>query len=287
MTTKFSSDDDSHKLQHDIGLKCLRSQQQSISQGQSLSAAVTSSKSRSESVVGPMQCFVVEHAGDIERTSPESTTTEIEEPFLVLSSGRRVDKGNSKSAGRRTCERQSTVGRERQTCNTKTSPSRRHGRGGMTGSSTTSDCHGDSALGARRKVIRLLIALVLSFAICVLPYHVRVLWQTYGQPDLSHDWHILITPATFIPYYFNSGLNPILYAFLSNKFRSSLVELFIGRCCRSNGRRHRDNDRCITCYHGNNVGRRYGSGIETTGRSGRIRISFNLKTVNTVNTLAS
>jgi len=88
-----------------------------------------------------------------------------------------------------------------------------------------------SALGARRKVIRLLIAVIISFAVCVLPYHVRLLWQAFFSDDHQlTDWHLLIPPITFVLYYLNSGLNPILYAFLSNKFRSSLSDVLCCRC---------------------------------------------------------
>jgi len=86
-----------------------------------------------------------------------------------------------------------------------------------------------TALSARRKVIRLLIAVVVSFAVCVLPYHVRVLWQAFTHPLLA-DWQLLIPPTTFVLYYLNSGLNPLLYAFLSNKFRDSLTDVLCGRC---------------------------------------------------------
>jgi len=88
-----------------------------------------------------------------------------------------------------------------------------------------------TALGARRKVIRLMIAVVASFAVCVLPYHVRVLWQAFCQLQLN-EWHLIITPVTFVLYYLNSGLNPLLYALLSNRFRSSLYTLL---CCRCRG----------------------------------------------------
>ena len=86
-----------------------------------------------------------------------------------------------------------------------------------------------TALSARRKVIRLLIAVVVSFAVCVLPYHVRVLWQAFSEPQIT-DWQEIVTPLTFVFYYLNSGLNPLLYAFLSNKFRSSLLDVLCGRC---------------------------------------------------------
>ena len=92
-----------------------------------------------------------------------------------------------------------------------------------------------NALLARRKVIRLLIAVIVSFATCVLPYHIRVLWQTWGEPHLSF-WTSLLPPITFLIFYLNSGLNPILYAFLSDNFRRSLREVLL---CGRDGRLRR------------------------------------------------
>ncbi len=83
-----------------------------------------------------------------------------------------------------------------------------------------------NALLARRKVIRLLIAVIVSFATCVLPYHIRVLYQQWGDPHFSF-WAALMTPSTFLLFYMNSGLNPLLYAFLSDNFRRSLREVLL------------------------------------------------------------
>jgi len=101
-------------------------------------------------------------------------------------------------------------------------------------------CSGDSrrltdnvaVISRRRRVIRLLVAVVATFAVCVLPYHVRVIWQTFAEPTLVDDWHLLIPPLTFVVYYINSAANPLLYAFLSERFRSSLGDVLRGRCSR-------------------------------------------------------
>ena len=85
----------------------------------------------------------------------------------------------------------------------------------------------ETALLARRRVIRLLIAVIVSFAICVIPYHIRLLVFIWREPSLSFA-ESLIPPLTFLIFYFNSGLNPILYAFLSDNFRRSLREVL---CC--------------------------------------------------------
>ena len=88
----------------------------------------------------------------------------------------------------------------------------------------TTKCKQDNVLLARRRVIRLLIVVIVSFATCVLPYHIRVLWQTWDQPDPSF-WRVLISPITFVFYYLNSGLNPLFYAFLSDRFRECLIDV--------------------------------------------------------------
>lgn len=82
----------------------------------------------------------------------------------------------------------------------------------------------NNALFSRRKIVRLLLAIVVTFSLCVLPYHVRVLWLAFGRPDPGF-WQMLVPPLTFVMYYANSGLNPLLYAFLSEKFRASLTDL--------------------------------------------------------------
>ena len=82
----------------------------------------------------------------------------------------------------------------------------------------------EGALMARRKVIRLLMAVLISFSICVFPYHLRVMYQAFSEPEVSFTG-MLMVPITFVIYYTNSGLNPILYAFLSDNFRKSLKEV--------------------------------------------------------------
>ena len=89
----------------------------------------------------------------------------------------------------------------------------------------------ESALLARRKVIRLLIAVIVSFALCALPYHIRLLWQAWGKMQMSFG-EFLVPPITFVIYYFSSALNPLLYAFLSINFRVAMRDVLT---C---GRRH-------------------------------------------------
>lgn len=90
-----------------------------------------------------------------------------------------------------------------------------------------------SVLRARRGVIRMLIVVVLTFALCNLPYHARKMWQYWSSDyDGGSDFSSLFTPVTFLIMYFNSGINPILYAFMSRNFRKGMKELL---CCSVRG----------------------------------------------------
>uniref|UniRef100_T1K4P3 G-protein coupled receptors family 1 profile domain-containing protein n=1 Tax=Tetranychus urticae TaxID=32264 RepID=T1K4P3_TETUR len=80
-----------------------------------------------------------------------------------------------------------------------------------------------SVINSRRRVIRLLVVVVLTFALCHFPIHLRKLiqdWYTRYQ-ETSVEGR-LATIVTNMLMYINSGLNPILYALLSSKFRKSL-----------------------------------------------------------------
>ncbi|XP_060802554.1 trissin receptor [Amyelois transitella] len=106
------------------------------------------------------------------------------------------------------------------------------------------DCHhlshlSRNVLRARRGVVRMLIVVVLTFAICNLPFHARKMWQYWstGYQGTS-DFSTLLTPLTFLITYFNSGINPLLYAFLSKNFRKGMKELLF---CKYHGKRKSEN----------------------------------------------
>lgn len=45
--------------------------------------------------------------------------------------------------------------------------------------------------------------------------------------DGASNFNALLTPLTFLVSYFNSAINPVLYAFLSRNFRKGMRELLL------------------------------------------------------------
>ncbi|XP_064485309.1 trissin receptor-like [Ornithodoros turicata] len=90
-----------------------------------------------------------------------------------------------------------------------------------------------SALRPRRKVIRLLVVVVFSFAMCNLPFHARKLWQYWStEYNGSSTTAAILTVVTNLVLYLNSGLNPFLYALFSKNFRKSMADLLFCRAQR-------------------------------------------------------
>ncbi|XP_052826686.1 trissin receptor [Octopus bimaculoides] len=87
------------------------------------------------------------------------------------------------------------------------------------------------AIQARRKVIILLVMIIGSFAVLALPYHIRSCLYMWAD---TRSLGSLFSPICYLLYYANSGLNPLLYALVSDNFRKSFKDTFI---CRSNRRR--------------------------------------------------
>ncbi|RUS83149.1 hypothetical protein EGW08_009096, partial [Elysia chlorotica] len=87
-------------------------------------------------------------------------------------------------------------------------------------------------LQSRKRVIRLLVVVLLTFAICVLPFHLKyvlLFWDIY--PTLSSRMDVL-SPLAFVMLYMNSALNPIVFWVFSDTFRRSLRDSFRRICIR-------------------------------------------------------
>nr|XP_031830179.1 trissin receptor-like [Nomia melanderi] len=92
-----------------------------------------------------------------------------------------------------------------------------------------------NVLRDRRGVIRMLIAVVMMFAVCNLPQQARIIWRHWDSSyDRTSDFSTLLTLSTFLISYTNSCLNPLLYAFLSRNFRKGIQELLF---CKGSRRR--------------------------------------------------
>ncbi|EPY83025.1 orexin receptor type 2 [Camelus ferus] len=96
---------------------------------------------------------------------------------------------------------------------------------------------------ARRKTARMLMVVLLVFAICYLPISIlNVLKRVFGMFTHTEDRETVYAWFTFSHWlvYANSAANPIIYNFLSGKFREEFKAAF-SCCCL--GVHHRQEDR--------------------------------------------
>ncbi|KAI6191347.1 G-PROTEIN-RECEP-F1-2 domain-containing protein [Aphelenchoides bicaudatus] len=82
---------------------------------------------------------------------------------------------------------------------------------------------------SRRRVIRLVVVIVLCFAILSLPRFAYLTWTVFREktPFDIYSVYALIQPITFLMLFSNSGINPVLYALLSKRFRAAINETFV------------------------------------------------------------
>ncbi|XP_005106214.1 orexin receptor type 2 [Aplysia californica] len=89
----------------------------------------------------------------------------------------------------------------------------------------------DEQIMSRRKAARMLIAIVIVFGICYLPVHIMNLLRYFEAVDYGTDMHAPIVQSLvshWLPY-FNSALNPVIYNFMSAKFRKEFKSACF--CC--------------------------------------------------------
>ena len=88
------------------------------------------------------------------------------------------------------------------------------------------------ALQSRKRVIRLLVVVLLTFAVSVLPFHLKFIlmfWNIYPTPSSQLD---ILSPLAYVLLYMNSSLNPILFWVFSDTFRRSLRDSLSRGCFR-------------------------------------------------------
>uniref|UniRef100_A0A915NLZ2 Thyrotropin-releasing hormone receptor n=1 Tax=Meloidogyne floridensis TaxID=298350 RepID=A0A915NLZ2_9BILA len=86
-------------------------------------------------------------------------------------------------------------------------------------------------------IIRLLIAIVCSFAVLTLPNHIRLLYSAvYSEERIClGGFEVFTQPVTYLLLFLSSSCNPFLYAFMSQRFRSAIRDIF--KCRRGHIRR--------------------------------------------------
>ncbi|XP_070165519.1 orexin receptor type 2 isoform X2 [Polyergus mexicanus] len=89
----------------------------------------------------------------------------------------------------------------------------------------------EGQLRSRRKAAKMLVVIVITFAICFFPVHLlAILRCTMALP--SNQWTIAFSLIAHWLCYFNSAVNPVIYNFMSGKFRKEFKRNF--RCFHNN-----------------------------------------------------
>ncbi|XP_070540741.1 QRFP-like peptide receptor [Ptychodera flava] len=79
----------------------------------------------------------------------------------------------------------------------------------------------------RKRVVYMLLAVVITFFICLLPQRIVSLWFKYGtaeqQMSLGVEGVYTLVIVCRVLTYLNSSINPLIYNIMSSKFRSAFV----------------------------------------------------------------
>ncbi|MCL4152878.1 UNVERIFIED_CONTAM: hypothetical protein GTU68_038052 [Idotea baltica] len=114
---------------------------------------------------------------------------------------------------------------------------------------------------ARRQVVVMLAMVVLSFFLCLLPLRVLFLWillvpQKEVQ-EMGVEGYYNLVYFCRVMYYLNSCVNPILYAFMSTRFRSEFHKVLL--CFKRRSKRRVDRNSFFTSSGPTGSVRRYAS----------------------------
>ncbi|XP_045198897.2 growth hormone secretagogue receptor type 1-like [Mercenaria mercenaria] len=94
---------------------------------------------------------------------------------------------------------------------------------------------------SQRQVLNLISSIVFVFFLCHLPLRVAGLWFTFEDKNVIYslglEKYLTILYATRIIFYLNHALNPIVYNFVSRKFRQALKSVSLKKWSRSDFKR--------------------------------------------------
>ncbi|XP_061396132.1 neuropeptides capa receptor-like [Musca vetustissima] len=106
---------------------------------------------------------------------------------------------------------------------------------------------------SRKAVIRMLAAVVLTFFICWLPFHIQRLFIIYGRENKYYfeinEWLFSITGFA---YYLSCTINPILYNVMSHRYRVAFKDTLCGKCRKNGFNRDQSSFRTLATSLSNN-----------------------------------
>ena len=85
--------------------------------------------------------------------------------------------------------------------------------------------HRQAAERSKRRVIRMLVIVIATFALCLLPvhvFHMCVAFEPHVTTSIASDWSLIIVFFAHV----NSAVNPCLEMALNRKFRAELFKLW-------------------------------------------------------------
>ncbi|WAR25344.1 NMUR2-like protein, partial [Mya arenaria] len=95
----------------------------------------------------------------------------------------------------------------------------------------------------QKQVANNVASIVVIFFLCHLPFRVSGLWFTFAPiPEIRRlglENILLLIYLSRVLFYLNHAINPLVYNFVSSKFRESFKEVWVNvKCCRLFRRRH-------------------------------------------------
>ncbi|XP_060566561.1 cholecystokinin receptor type A-like isoform X3 [Ruditapes philippinarum] len=82
---------------------------------------------------------------------------------------------------------------------------------------------------AKKRVIKMLFAVVLEFFVCWSPLFILQTWMTFDIKHATENLSQFILTSTYVLGYISSCCNPITYCFMNKNFRNGFKSAF--RCC--------------------------------------------------------
>ncbi|XP_041478034.1 G-protein coupled receptor 54-like [Lytechinus variegatus] len=81
-------------------------------------------------------------------------------------------------------------------------------------------------LNQKRRITRMVLAVIIAFAVCWLPLHVINLWQRLDEDFPQNELTLAMQTTAYCMAYANSCVNPFVYAFVGGRFRERVRKAF-------------------------------------------------------------